>query len=144
MTGTDTDGGLRWRGAKLVLTCGDQLLVLRRDDIPTIPWPGCWDLPGGGAEPGETPVECALRELREETGLVLDPARLTGGPRPLPHRPGRTGWYYRAEITPAEAASVRLGDEGSELRLMRVAEFITHPLAVPHFRAIVAEMCGRG
>ena len=30
-----------------MLTCGDRLLVLRRDDIPTINWPGMWDLPGG-------------------------------------------------------------------------------------------------
>ncbi|GGP87916.1 NUDIX hydrolase [Streptomyces roseolilacinus] len=27
-----------------------------------------WAMPGGGTEPGETPAEGALRELREETG----------------------------------------------------------------------------
>ncbi|WP_377268959.1 NUDIX hydrolase [Peterkaempfera sp. SMS 1(5)a] len=27
-----------------------------------------WAMPGGGLEPGETPVEGAVRELREETG----------------------------------------------------------------------------
>lgn len=31
-----------------------------------------WDLPKGGAAPGETPRATALRETREETGLVLD------------------------------------------------------------------------
>jgi len=58
-----------FRGAKLVLTCGAAVLVLRRDDIPTIPWPGHRDLPGGGRGPGEAPMQCALRELFEETGL---------------------------------------------------------------------------
>lgn len=29
-----------------------------------------WQLPQGGAEEGETVIECALRELREETGIT--------------------------------------------------------------------------
>jgi 8-oxo-dGTP pyrophosphatase MutT (NUDIX family) len=31
-----------------------------------------WDLPKGGLNEGETPLEAALRETREETGLALD------------------------------------------------------------------------
>ena len=46
-----------------------------------------WELPGGGAEPGEAPPETAIREALEETGLVVDLVRLTGayyevGPAP--------------------------------------------------------------
>jgi 8-oxo-dGTP pyrophosphatase MutT (NUDIX family) len=46
-----------------------------------------WELPGGGAEPGESPDETATREVREETGLDVDIDRFTGayyevGPRP--------------------------------------------------------------
>jgi len=29
-----------------------------------------WEMPEGGAEPGEPPLECARRELQEETGLT--------------------------------------------------------------------------
>ena len=34
------------------------------------------ELPAGGMEPGETAVDCALRELAEETGYVADAATL--------------------------------------------------------------------
>jgi len=35
-----------------------------------------WDIPKGQGEPGETEAESALREMVEETSLIIDPARL--------------------------------------------------------------------
>ncbi len=37
-----------------------------------------WELPGGGAENHESPIETALREVREETGLAVTARHLTG------------------------------------------------------------------
>lgn len=48
----------------------DKILLFHRDDIPTIPAPDHWQLPGGGAEEGETPLETLKRELEEEVSYV--------------------------------------------------------------------------
>lgn len=37
---------------------------------------GRWNLPGGGVEPGESPVAAVVREVAEETGQVVDDVRL--------------------------------------------------------------------
>jgi mutator protein MutT len=54
--------------AVLVEDHGRVLLARRASD----PGAGLWDLPGGFCEPGETPEECAVRELREETGADIE------------------------------------------------------------------------
>lgn len=57
--------------ASFAMICwGDKILLFHRDDIPTIPAPDHWQLPGGGAEEGETPLETIKRELQEEVSYV--------------------------------------------------------------------------
>jgi 8-oxo-dGTP diphosphatase len=48
-----------------------QVLLFLRDNIPTIPFPNMWDVPGGHVEPGETPEICIVREMQEEMELEL-------------------------------------------------------------------------
>jgi len=43
-----------------------------RDNKPSIILPNTWVLPGGHMDAGETSLECARRELREETGYMAD------------------------------------------------------------------------
>lgn len=46
---------------------------------------GCLALPGGKVDPGETIVQCVLREVKDETDLAVE---LSGGPPPDPRRHG--------------------------------------------------------
>ncbi|SMG51951.1 NUDIX hydrolase [Paracoccus sp. J56] len=117
-----------------MLTHGGHLLTCLRDDYDWIPFPAHWDLPGGGAEPGESPIECALRELHEEFGLRIDPGRLTARVFDSSASVGRYSWLFHGLISKDEIAAIRFGDEGQEWRMMPVAEFVAHPRAVPHFR----------
>lgn len=122
-------------GAKIALVCGRRLVVYRRDDKPSIPWPGLWDLPGGGREGGETPVQCALREVEEEFGLVLAPARIHWCRRyPSALVAGQASYFLAAGIGEAEIAAIRFGDEGQYWRMMDVTEFLAHPEAISHLQ----------
>ena len=47
----------------------DEVLILKRSKKGS--FPGVWALPGGRGEPGESPEETAIREVREETKIQL-------------------------------------------------------------------------
>jgi ADP-ribose pyrophosphatase YjhB (NUDIX family) len=59
------DRTLLFVGARAVVRDDEgRLLLIRRSDN------GMWALPAGAMELGESIVDCAVREVREETGLV--------------------------------------------------------------------------
>lgn len=60
-----------------IKSCG--FLIIRDDPSPSfllMRHPNRWDLPKGHVDPGETNLECALRELEEETGITVDDIEL--------------------------------------------------------------------
>jgi len=50
-----------------------RILLLRRSDGDNL-----WGFPGGAVEPGEGAAEAAVREVREEIGLEVEPTALIG------------------------------------------------------------------
>ena len=67
---------------------GDVLLVRKTTD-------GTWAMPGGWVEVGESPVEAAVRETKEETGLTVEPIELV---EVYNRRPGDYGFHGQVNL----------------------------------------------
>ncbi len=94
-----------------------RLLLIKRGHEPGA---GLWSLPGGRIEPGETDAEALVREMLEETGLIVEPGRLIGQVR----RPGIAGDVidikdYAATVT---GGTLRAGDDAADARWVGTKE----------------------
>ncbi|WP_297102042.1 NUDIX hydrolase [Tessaracoccus sp.] len=72
------DGMPRRDAARVLLFDGEGRLLLINAHDAQNPGRSWWFTVGGGIDAGETAREAAVREVREETGLELDPASLVG------------------------------------------------------------------
>jgi 8-oxo-dGTP diphosphatase len=109
-------------GAIITDAAGRLLLIKRGHE----PGKGLWSIPGGRVEPGETDEQAVIREVREETGLVVQPGRLIGAVR----RPAPAGAMldirdYAAAVTGGTLAA---GDDADDARWAGPAELAGLPL----------------
>lgn len=106
-------------GAFALIFHKQKLLLFHRDDIPTIPHPNCWQLPGGGIEKDESPFDAVKRELSEEVSYVprmLDPL----GPTTFNVS---VNYLFLAFIGDDEAEKFKLGpDEGQGIKFLGLKE----------------------
>ncbi|MBU0660878.1 NUDIX domain-containing protein [Patescibacteria group bacterium] len=56
----------------IILNEKEEILIVHRNDYDL------WNLPGGGMDIGETPEECVIREIKEETGFKAELIKLQG------------------------------------------------------------------
>jgi len=100
-----------------------RLLLIKRGHAPGA---GLWSLPGGRIEPGETDAEALVREMREETGLVIEAGQLIGSVR----RPAADGEIldirdYAATVT---GGTLRAGDDAADARWVDDRELAALPM----------------
>lgn len=101
----------------------DAALILTRRSAALSKHAGQWALPGGRVDVGESIEEAALRELREEVGLVLAPDAILGRLDDFTTRSGYVispvvAWAGEAaQLTPNEA-------EVASIHRIRLTEFM--------------------
>jgi ADP-ribose pyrophosphatase YjhB (NUDIX family) len=101
----------------------NRLLLVKRGQEPGI---GKWSLPGGRCRPGEPAAAAAVRETREETGLVVTSGLLIG----QIEIPGPEGVIYAVTdyactITGGE---LRAGDDAADARFVPLNALARLPL----------------
>jgi mutator protein MutT len=88
-----------------------------------------WGLPAGKMEPGETNEEAMVREIREETGIVVDEKALVPHETWYVTHPDRRFVYYTFSLSLDDRPEVVLHpDEHHEYRWVTPAEAIDLPL----------------
>ena len=121
-------------GAKIALFLGDHVLVYQRDDFPGLRYAGMWDLPGGGREGDETPVECALRELEEEFGIrVPAGAILWHRIYPSADFTGMVAHFFVGNLSRELVDAIIFGDEGQQWAMVHIDELLTREDFVQHY-----------
>jgi ADP-ribose pyrophosphatase YjhB (NUDIX family) len=103
-------GGIVFDGA-------GRLLVIRRGHEPGA---GLWSVPGGRCLPGESRADTCVREVAEETGLIVRVLRSAG----TAERDGPPGIRYEIEdfVCAVAGGSLRAGDDADDARWVTAAE----------------------
>ncbi len=101
-----------------VVVTGDSLLLIRRGRPPS---QGRWSLPGGRVEANETLEDAVRREIREETGLDVEPTGLLG----TAERIGEGLHYVICDFTAVMVPNGKpllAGDDAEAARFVRLDE----------------------
>ena len=109
-------------GAIITDAAGRLLLIKRGHE----PGKGLWSIPGGRVEPGETDDQAVIREVREETGLVVRPGRLIGAVRRV--APGGAVLDIRDYAATVTGGTLAAGDDADAARWAGRAELAGLPL----------------
>ena len=118
-----------------------QVLLVRRPADSAEPYPGRWALPGGFVNVDEdaTLLDCALRKLREKTGVVtpyLEQLGSWGGAKRDPRGWSATHCFYA--LIPAQAMQLRGGANAAEVAWFEVEAALRKRLAFDHGELLAA------
>lgn len=103
------------RGSVAIIVSNKKILLFLRDNVPAIPNPNCWSLPGGRAEKGEVPIQTITRELKEEVGQAPENLLYLGYYLDLQDKNRVDVFFSRVDNKEANKF-FHTGQEGQEIR----------------------------
>jgi mutator protein MutT len=122
-------------GVGAVIVDGGRVLLVRRGKEPLR---GRWIIPGGTVELGETLVDALVREIREETGLVVRPRDLLTVVDRIESDGGRVAYHYVIVDYLCERVSgeARAGSDAEEVAWASPHELAAYDLPGPALEVI--------
>lgn len=105
--------------AKALVLFDKKILLLLRDDIPTISNPNTWSLIGGIVEKGESFEQTIRREMQKEIGISPQELHYVGCLE-IPN--GTAHGIFVAYPTKSEVKKITLGNEGQKLAFFSFGE----------------------
>ena len=124
-------------GVGVAIIDGSEVLLVEKS---VGPFAGLWGVPGGKIELGETRIEAAHREAREETGLEIEIGDVIWlGESIGPGEPPE--WHFTIvdfAATPI-GGSLQPGDDASDARWVSLDEMMRLPL-IPLMGELVAPL----
>jgi len=112
-------------GVGAVVVHEGRVLLARRGSEPL---KGHWTLPGGVLEVGETLVEGVAREVREETGLLVEPLELVELLDRIHRQAGRVRYHYVIAdyLCRVIGGELRAASDADAVRWVERAEWNSH------------------
>lgn len=115
-------------GVGAIIVDNNRVVLIKRGHAPAAEE---WSIPGGTMKVGETVREAAVREAREETGLIVEPGELLGVfDRLLCDPDGRTRFHYVLVDFQCTRISgeLKAGGDAAEARWFTAEEVAKLPL----------------
>lgn len=114
-----------------------KILCTRRAFYPFV---GEWDLPGGFLEGDEEPIGGLKREIKEETGLEIEPIRIIGAYQDKYHHESGetssvTSIFY---LTKIKGGKIQVADDISKIKFFPLDKLPAFPF--PHYEKMLKDL----